>query len=79
MTRLPDHLVVIMTEGDWNVSAYPADHPNLAAEVVSEAERRKAPEDARPVHVYRVPLNGATEIDAVPSHQVPASLQERTP
>jgi hypothetical protein len=75
MTRLPDHVVLVTTEGEWDTSAFMSDHPNLAAEVVSEAERRKQ-DPAAKVHVLRVPLASAAEIEATPAHQVPASLSD---
>jgi hypothetical protein len=75
VTRLPDHVILIMTEGEWDTAAFMSDHPNLAAEAVSEAERRKAAGSA--VHVLRVPLDQAAEIDAVPQQIIPPSLVDR--
>lgn len=77
MTRLPEHAILIMTDGQWDAAVFPGDHPNLDAEVVAEAERRKQAVAPEKVHVYRVPLAGAAEIDAVPAHQVPAALADR--
>jgi hypothetical protein len=75
VTRLPDHVILIMTEGQWDTAAFMSDHPDLAAQVVSEAESRKAAGSA--VHVLRVPLDQAAEIDAVPEQTIPPSLQDR--
>lgn len=75
MARLPEHAYLIMTEGAWEWDAVPGDHPDAPAQVVALSERRKA--EGGVVHVWRVPLAGAAEIDAIPSHPVPPALQER--
>lgn len=77
MSRLPEHAYLIMTEGEWEWAAVPGDHPNATAEVVAESERRKA--GGGVVHVWRVPLAGAAEIDAIPAHPVPPALADRPP
>lgn len=76
MARLPEHVILVWTEGDWNVAAFPGDHPNLAAEVVTESEGRKA--QGATVHVWRVPLAGAAEIDAQPQRTqvIPPALAD---
>lgn len=75
MARLPENVYIVVTEGEWEWTAVPGDHPNATAEVVGESERRKA--EGGVVHVWRVPMAGAAEIDAIPSHPVPPSLAER--
>jgi hypothetical protein len=76
MARLPEHVYLIATEGEWPWSAVAGDHPSAADEVVAEAERRKAAGTGA-VHTWQVSLADAIEIDPVPAHTVPASLQAK--
>ena len=76
MARLPEHVYLIVTEGEWDTAAVMGDHPSAPAEVVAESERRKAAATGA-VHVWQVPLADAMEFDPVPAHVVPDALEPK--
>jgi hypothetical protein len=81
-TELPDHVYLITVDGEWPVTAVAADHPSLPDRIERAVQSRVAngpQRDIRKVHVWRVPVMQATEVELVPAKVLPASISEIGP
>jgi hypothetical protein len=78
--KLPEFIYLVTVDSEWPVSAIADDHPSTAERVEREVERRcqsgNVPHRSY-VHVWRVPVAGAVEVELLPSAVVRPSLRER--
>jgi len=76
--KLPEHIYLVTVEGEWPVTAIAGDHPSVIDHVASAVKRRTDNAagfaDAR-VHVWRVPVTGAVEMELTPPQVLPASVK----
>ena len=79
-TKLPEFVYLVTVDSEWPVSAIADDNPATAERVEDEVARRcksgNVPNRSY-VHVWRVPVSGAVEMDLIPSAAVRASLREK--
>lgn len=77
--ELPEYVYLITVNGEWPVSAIAADHPSLPDRIHREIQRRVLTGPQRrinSVHVWRVPVMQATEVQLVPEKTIPAELRD---
>jgi len=78
--KLPEFVYLVTVDSEWPVSAIAGDHPSTPDLVEREVERRcqsaNVPHRSY-VHVWRVPVENAVEMELLPSATVRPSLRER--
>lgn len=80
MTDLPEFVYLITVDGEWPVQAVADCHPSTAdtvAEVVARRSESGNVWHSQQVHVWKVPVANAQEVDLMPATTVRASLRER--
>jgi hypothetical protein len=80
MTELPEYVYLVTVDSEWPISALTDDHPTVPEAVEREVERRRRSENvthASQVHVYRVRLGDAVEMELLPGRTVKPSLRVR--
>lgn len=80
MTQLPEFVYLITVDGEWPVTAIADDHPSTADAVASHVERRKQSSNVThnsQIHVWKVPVTNAREVDLLPAAVVRPQLRER--
>ncbi len=82
MTKLPEFVYLVTVDNEWPVSAIAGDHPSVIDWVAAEVKRREASANAaypQMVHVWRVPVADAVEVEISQPAVVPASMKVRVP
>ena len=80
--KLPELVYLITVKSEWPVSAIADDHSTTPERVEREVERRcrsaNVPHRSY-VHVWRVPVKDAVEMELMPRAEVKPSLRVRLP
>jgi hypothetical protein len=80
VTKLPEFVYLITVDSEWPVSAIADDHSSVPELIEAEIQRRWWSQNVPNrgyVHVWRVPVQDATEMELLPAAVVRPSLREK--